>query len=582
MHHRSSPRRWCGAFALAALPLSLGLATGCQAALSLGQKAGINGTASPTARAIDDRADGLAAEANGEGAVAGPDNRPIRTADQANASSISRGGIDWCAGHIMKLHGTDFTSAHGWDDDEVTQRFISQVAWQGCSQSLTEDQRDATIKAYQRIQNWSRMPAARLRAYFTALVATPDVNVFERVCTQHPPRDQTGRALAKLMGCTGFRDLPLADDDSSPLASLAAVYQCFDANVSNLSLDLGRFAACGAEARTLDPDAIHHQLARIHAGAFIRTRIDIDLRQIGDWMARFNGYLEPKLADDPDLKAFFYTIPDRALARGRRMVRDDKDNLAAVRAFERRVVHKRRPQVTGCFGPLYRRVMARLKGDKLTTLAEVRRSLAGPLESQLAVALATCAARDGHGAMATGLARLLDGVHSFRGPRSVVYWAMVNALARIPGNPPIMRQDLDNYTVPSFPGLTIDHSVNDETGHVEIIRAVTPTHGAVRVTFKSYTDKHEEYVHCHQTNRVNRIQDGHVEYQEACKERTVHQRITPPPALVPAEMAGGLATGRPAEMLCAPAGPGQPGCIPLAVWKDKKQKRLVGVLGTAL
>lgn len=580
MHHRLSPRRWPGALALAALPLSLGLAAGCQAALSLGQKAGINGTASPTARAIDDRADGLAAEADGDGATAGPDNQPIRGVDDAIATHIPRTGIDWCAGHTVKLHGHDLTN--GWDDEEVTQRFITQVAWQGCSLSLTEEQRAATVKAYQRLQSWSRMPRARLRAYLAAMVATPEVDVFERACNQHPANDRTGLALAKLMGCGDWRTLPLPDDDSSQLASLAAVYQCFEADLSERDTDLGRYAACGAEARALDPDTIHRELARIDADAIIRTRIDIDLRQIGYWVARFDSYLKPKVADDPDLKAFFYTIPDRALARGRRMMREGKGDLALVRALERRVLNKRRPRVAGCFGPLYTRVMAHLTASHPKTLAEVRRSLAGPLESQLGVALAVCAAHDGHGAMATGLERLLDGLHSFRGPRSVVYWAMVDALDRIPGQKPIMRSDLDNFPVPSFPGLTVNHSVNDEDGDVEIIRAVTRSHGAVRVTFKSYSEKHEEYDHCHQTNRIDHIENGHVEYQQACKEHTVHQRITPPPALVPAEMAGGLAAGRPAEMLCAPAGPDQRGCVPFAVWKDKKEKRLAGVLGTAL
>jgi hypothetical protein len=504
----------------------------------------------------------------------------LAPAGRASADDGTGERIDWCGDHRLELGGQAMTTQSAWHARTFTHAKITLIAHHGCSNRATDQERDAVLAAHDDLARWSGLPATELHAYLEALVE-PDPDPLERACRKLAPGDQASRGLAKLLGCKGAGRMVLEDDATSALASAGVAYQCLDGDHGSPDIDettLAGYALCGVFARRIDKAAIDRELASLDVSPAARAKVHIGLRQIAAVVTAFDTYLAARTARDGDLGALFYAIPEKAFADAQRLGAAHATDLAAVRAFESQVARSRQPHVAGCYADLRGRLAAHLKQARATTLDKARAEMRRPVTSQIARALASCASLEGRPAMAIALDAALDGVPDLRGPRSMVYAAVHDAIAR-GGGRIVSVEALEQAQVPS-PRSPVDR---DEAGLDEPITArikkVAKRSDGLRLEFHPVFTKETESYACRTTHRVDRIDEyGRVIYHERCKQRRVTRRTQQPPVTVAADDGAALASGRHVSIYCD----GQGSCVPFAVWKDQKKKALAGFLTGAL
>ncbi|HYU16439.1 MAG TPA: hypothetical protein VEL05_10215 [Candidatus Acidoferrum sp.] len=457
--------------------------------------------------------------------------------------------IDWCAGRSLARR-IDLTavavSPAAFDNAR-----LASIARAGCSDSLSPEQRDEVLESYRALRDWSKLSADEVRDYLSALTEEP--GPVERACRDLKPADDTRRGLARLLLCDRSETLPLEDDTSSALASAAAVYHCFDASRRSAGASSrpprATFALCGAEFRRLDRSALERELTALAVHPAVRTRVLIGLRQIETVLASLEEELGPRLARDPLLHAFFYETAEDALREAERIRREGAEELAAVRAYEARFGGGLPPRVTGCFAELRPRFIAFLRRAGVTTLAGARREMVKPIGYQLARALESCARYDGQGELAELLAREIQDARYVRGPRTILYWRLRDALEEDmkAGKRPLELRELDDagrYLQVPVPLGPVRSVVHEEIAPLRILKAA-PRAGGVRLEF----------------------------------EKQVGARTAP--AFIAAENAAGLAPGRPIVIFCDDSKEPRV-CAPLAVWQDPNQDGLASFLGAEL
>ena len=588
MHDRTWAAGWRGG-----LIMVLAVVAGCQGGFSLGGSgepppAGHSAPAAAEASrstAGSDGADGPAAAHAEGGAPAGGEEVASAPADLGPSS----GGIDWCGGRAIDLQGRSLTATTAWHDRGFTREKIFTIAYLGCSNRLREDERGEVLAAHAKLASWSKLPAAELRAYLHAVISSDD-GPQPGACRALRARDAATDGLAKLLGCEGAEKRVVEDEAGSALGSAGVVHECLRADTAITELGeldathMARFALCGAELRRLDRAALDSELQAAKVSAAARTEARLALRRIETVAAGLEKYLAPRIKSDPQLAAFYYKVPDRAFGLGLKANREGGEDIAAVRDYEARAA-KGPAQVTGCFEPLRARLLSRLKKARVASLDKIRYELRGPVGYQVSRALESCASFDGQRLFAQLIGRTLEGADDYRGPRTMVYWFLRDQLEKMGKDRtdlPVPAEELDRarIAVPRPPIRSAPGTPPHE--FFGLVKKTTEQGGAVKIEFQTISRKVEQQS-CQDTKKVHSIQrDGTVVYHKKCgKPKMVTERTTPDPVLVPREHAAALAPGRGVQMFCDISGKPQT-CVPVAVWKDKKGKRLAAALGAAL
>ncbi len=512
---------------------------------------------------------------------------------EPSASAGGKSAIDWCEGRkTSRPIGSATQSVHNGIDYEHST--INALAWFGCNARLGESDRAAVLSYYGKLRKWSKLPAAELRAYLHALVDERDP--IQKTCDRLDVTRQADRGLGRLLQCKRADqaiDRPdpfyIEDETSSVLASLAVVHTCLGDGTRRLSgvkraEDEASYALCGSEWRLIqrEKSAIEAELDELKAPPAARTKVRIAYRQVEATAALTEQYLAPKLADDPALKAFYYTIPDKAYIAAVRVAREGADDLAAVRAFEAKFARSSRPQIAGCYGELRQRLVGLLRNKKVKTLDKARYEVVGPIGYQISRALEACARKDGQEEMGLGIAALVDKADSFRGPRTMVYWFLRDALKKMEGDKPTTVENLERLrpAVPDPLGRPLTPT-SSQSAVEAVVKRVTRKSGGVLVQFETVVSKDEDR-ECWDTKKVHSIsEDGRVTYYKECGPwKKVTERSTEAPAMVSAENAAGLAPGRKVSMYCDD-GEKPRVCAPFAV-TDKKGEKLAAFLGTEI
>jgi hypothetical protein len=571
-----------------ALITILAVVAGCQGALSLG------GLGKP-APGGPDRAS--AASSAAPGRTAGPaashvDRGPPAGADHAAAApdlGPSSGGIDWCGGRAIDLKGRSLTATTAWHDRGFTREKIFTIAYLGCSKRITEEERGEVRAAHAKLASWSQLPAAELRAYLHAVIAT-DEGPQPGACRALKARDPGTDGLAKLLGCEGAGKRVAEDEATSALGSAGVVHECLraDSAITELGeLDathLARYALCGAELRRLDRAALDRELEAAKVAPAARTEARLALRRIDTVAAGLDRYLAPRIERDPKLAAFYYKVPDRAFSLGEKANREGAEYIAAARDLEARAA-KGPAQVAGCFEPLRALVLSRLKKARVATLDKIRYELRGPVGYQLSRALESCASFDGQRLLAQLVNAQLAGADDYRGPRTMVYWFLRDHLEKLGVDRtalpvPIEELERARVAIPRAPVRSAAGAPPHEFSG--LVKQATEQSGAVRIEFQTLSRKVEQQV-CEDTSKVHSIRaDGTIVYHKKCgTPKMVTERLTPDPVLVAREHAAAIAPGRAVQMFCEIAGAPRR-CVPVAVWKDKNRTALAAALGGPL
>ena len=519
----------------------------------------------------------------------------------APASGGGEGGVDWCQGRDTGYRptGLDIAVRNATGFGFHT---ISALAIHGCWAKIPDDERDEAVKLYDKLKTWSKLPAGEVRDYLSALVADPAP--IDKACESLDATTLSGRGLGNLLDCAdsneraaGIDRFALADDASSALASLAAVHKCLAAGqiidgVKRVE-DETSYALCGAEWRALDRAAVDRELAQLKVHPAVRAHVHIALRQVEGTVAATDAYLAPKVKDDPVLKNFYYDVPDKAFKLAAKVYKENAEDLAAVRTFEAAYAKSSRPQVKGCFAELRARLIGLVKRKKATTFDKLRYEMVGPIGYQISRALEACGRKDGQPELAQFLAKDLEKADDFRGPRTMVYWFLRDALKEMEGEKPTTVETLDRLR-PRIPDPLGRPGSNGNWSSVTApIKKVTKKGGAVLVEFETVVTKDQDR-ECWDTKKVRKINaDGTVDYERQCGPwKKVTRRDTEAPAIISTENAAGLAPGRLVGMYCTESdvqqyqrkqyGTNQPRPCAAYVVASKKTKEVVAFLGAAL
>ncbi len=578
-----------------ALTTIVTLTMACQSGFSIG---GVGSKKSSKARRDADDGERAASAGDGDDSGGKDDAGDAEDEDRAGdaepvAGASGAPSIDWCKGRKTSepVGGRTQAVRNGIDFEHST---IDALAWFGCSGRLSESDNAAVLAYYARLRKWSKLPAAELTAYLHALVDERDP--IQKTCDRLDVGKQAHRGLGRLLACKredqaidGPDLFYIEDDTSSVLASLAVVHTCLGDGTRRLSgtkraEDEASYALCGSEWRLIQREkaTIDAELDELKVPPAARTRVRISYRQVEATAALTEEYLAPKVKDDPALKAFYYKIPDKAYLAAVRVAREGADDLEAVRAFEARFSKSSRPQVEGCYAELRQRLMGLLRKKKVKTYEKARYEMVGPIGYQISRALEACARKDGQENMALAIADFVDKADTFRGPRTMVYWFLRDALEKMEGDKPTTVENLDRLrpAVPNPLGRPVTPHANQGTAEGVVVK-VSKKGGGVLVKFKTVVTRDEDR-ECWDTKKVHSFnQNGTPVYYKKCGPwKKVTERSTEAPAFVAAENAAGLAPGRKVTMYCD--GSEKPRvCAPFVV-TDKKGEKLAAFLGSEI
>lgn len=232
-----------------------------------------------------------------------------------------------------------------------------------------------------------------------------------------------------------------------------------------------------------------------------------------------------------------------------------KAELARSLAFEKKLSDPSRKVLQGCSKELMPDVQKLIKSYKKPDYAELVKALANdPIASVLLSRLAVCFAAEN--VVGSGAFRdIVNQGRAFRGPRTMAYYAVVDALTEALKDRPKLLLVHTNFAYRSqgladvyggefrFNGSAPRNP--KETSTKGIVKEVKKGNDGLTVVFKAQKLKYPEY-DCVATKRPIRIRaDGGIEYEQNCRAtgKMLSQDNTPSPITISPVLAGGVKPG---------------------------------------
>lgn len=231
-----------------------------------------------------------------------------------------------------------------------------------------------------------------------------------------------------------------------------------------------------------------------------------------------------------------------------------KAELERSRAFERKLGDPSRKGLAGCTKELMPDVKKLIKSYKASEYNDLVNKLSSdPIAALLLSRFSVCLAVE-KVAGAGAFKDVSKSGRDLRGPRSMAYYAMVDALTAALKDRPKMVIAMTNFhfrmnvltevyrdfdypgSAPRDPEKTMDKG---------FVKATKKVGDGLEITFKTQTVKYPEY-HCVPTNRPIRIlSDGRIEYEHNCRAtgKMLTQDKTPRPITVSPVLAEGVKAG---------------------------------------
>ena len=340
------------------------------------------------------------------------------------------------------------------------------------------------------------------------------------------------------------------------------------------------FALCGPDARRLDRARLDRELADARFSDFARLQAVVGFSRAQALYGHLDEAYRAMAKADPALQTLLYDAPEAGWARWEKAYADHQADFEAALAYEDQALAAKSGAPPACDGSLRKAFDALVRAAQPKDVAQADAVGLGLVGGVLLEELVLCdeAAPLDPASMAelTHLREVRAG-RQRRGPRVEAYAAVMAAL------PAVAKDHAGLVAVEQFwPRVPFEVSnglapLVRESGTIVTVKAEGDR---VRVTLKEPFEAYSGPLKCTDTDRIRSVDhDGEVHYEQACQEDPNNERRqAAAEILVPAAFAGTLKPGRTVILAVDTKAEG----MPLAVFADAKQTKLVGWLGVSL
>ena len=248
--------------------------------------------------------------------------------------------------------------------------------------------------------------------------------------------------------------------------------------------------------------------------------------------------------------------PKKGFAEWKKVTAPWKAELDRARAFEKKLSNPSRKVLAGCAAELMPDAQKLIKGYKKADYNELVNQIASdPIASLVLSRLSVCLAYEKVFGGSGALKDLVEKGRDLRGPRSLAYYAIVDAVVSALKDRPKLLVNMSSYYFRTSTltklyaqefnfagGMPYDPEKSLEKGYVKEAKKAGDT---VEVVFKTQKFTYPDY-NCRDTNKPIRVtSDGRIEYEQYCVAtgKMLSQDNTPRPVKIHGLLAAGVSPG---------------------------------------
>lgn len=299
-----------------------------------------------------------------------------------------------------------------------------------------------------------------------------------------------------------------------------------DASDNRVLLD---YAVASVDFASIDGKAIDKVLAKAPFNTTFAKVVTNETVATLKWRKKYYDDAVEKLikTGGDEYADILREAPKQGYAEWKKVTAPWKGELDASRAFEKKLSNPSRKVLAGCSGALMPGAQKLIKGYKKGEYNEVVNQIASdPIASLLLSRLAICLAYEKVYGGSGALKDLVQKGRDLRGPRSMAYYAVVDAVVAALKDRPKLLLNLSNYYYRTnnlvsiyaqefnfSGGMPYDPEKSYEKGYV---KEVKKSGDGLEVVFKTDKLRYPEY-NCRDTRKPIRItNDGRIEYEQHC------------------------------------------------------------------
>jgi hypothetical protein len=496
--------------------------------------------------------------------------------DGVDAAKVT-GTPAWC--DVVKLDKSDY-----WDHHRISRTVDNRDGINGtiegaahlCQRGTDETWKAYTTKVLQKWMNWThesqpdaekslraRVQSAKFAAERTALCkdleVSPEVGGEERTFAV---------ARRDFFGCEDTHDVvwqqqsrvnptgvgfyidAVANPDELMRAYWLLGYlgEPFDKELPAKDADANRpllyYAIAQHDLAHLDYAAIDKMLSAAPYNDYARIVALETFAMLKAEQKVYDKALEKMTKGDDDYTAILRTAPKHAFDEWDKQYSQWKPEIERSNAFEKLLSKPSRKALKGCSTELVKDGEKIIKSFKSTDYKElVDKISADPVANLLLSRIAVCFAADQVWGGSGALRDLVTKGRSMRGPRTLAYYAVVDAIATAQKDRPRLLLDLANFhgtpTILSggfeMPGKDLDFNGSaprewEKSDQKGVVASTKKLDDGIQIVFKTVKLTWPDEVCTDDTRHPLRITDeGRVEYYQNCKAtgKTSSQDITP-------------------------------------------------------
>jgi hypothetical protein len=334
----------------------------------------------------------------------------------------------------------------------------------------------------------------------------------------------------------------------------------FPATNAGDNMPLLYYAIAQNDLEHIDMAAIEKTLSAAPYNDYARTVMMETVGLLKSQQKAFEKIVDKMTKGDEDYTAILRTAPKKAIAQWDKVAEQWKAEIARSNAFEKLLSQPSRKVLKGCSVDLMKDGEKLVKSFKTNVYKDlVDKISADPVANVLLSRLALCYAADKVWGASGALNDLVSHGRNVRGPRSLAYYAVVDAIAEARKDRPRLLLDLTNFYQSGgvLGGNTnVDPKDFELTGHAPredeksgnqgVVGSTKKVEDGLQIVFKKVTLKWPDY-DCRDDIRhplkVN--SDGKIEYYQNCKATgsVSTQDMTPNPIVISPLLAAGVKPG---------------------------------------
>ncbi|MDB4953250.1 MAG: hypothetical protein JWO36_819 [Myxococcales bacterium] len=310
----------------------------------------------------------------------------------------------------------------------------------------------------------------------------------------------------------------------------------------------------------LDVTAIDKTLSAAPYNDYARTVMLETLGRLKAEQKLYEQAIDKMTKGDEDYAAILRKAPQKAFAQWDKSAAQWKPEIDRSNAFEKLLSQPSRKALKGCSVELKKDGEKLIKSFKTSAYKELTDKIkADPIANLLMSRIAICYAAENMFGASGAVQSLVSHGRELRGPRSLAYYAIVDAIVEAKKDRPRLLFDLSGFyqSGGALSGNTnIDMKDFDFSGQAPsewektqnrgVVASIKKVDQGLQVSFKKVTLAYPDYDCTDDTRHPLRINsDGRIEYYQNCKAlgTVSHQDITPSTIVIAPVMATGIKPG---------------------------------------